>query len=134
MIVTNNPLVLEGHGDGGPLIRVAGGYREVLVAARDLVHRGHRLVTHPLMGSLKPNETPYRSIVLSTKPGQGTDNHSLALIEEAIGLFDRFADPTHFPKTRKPDAAGLKDFAVIDLSLLESAGVGRAGSPREEEE
>ena len=40
-------------------------YLDVLLAARDYIHRGYFLLTHPLAGSVKPNQTPFKSIILS---------------------------------------------------------------------
>ncbi len=119
IILTNNPDAQEAF--SGQTVRfIDGGYRDVLTAARDMVHKGHRLLTHPLMGSLKPNETPYRTVVLSREQG-ALDFDSLQLIEQAVETFDRFA------KVRRPDRgvntpeSMLADFRLIDLSLVQSA-------------
>lgn len=39
-------------------------YIGILKKARDLIHQNYRLVTHPLYGSVKPNETVFRSVIL----------------------------------------------------------------------
>ncbi len=57
LLITNNPLVVKCMGDCYPIEFVDGGYRDVLVKVRDLVYIGHTLYTHPLAGSVKPNET-----------------------------------------------------------------------------
>lgn len=31
---------------------------------RDRIHEGHLLLSHPLSGSVKPNETPYKSVMI----------------------------------------------------------------------
>ena len=119
IIITNNPDVKEAFGDRD--IRfVDGGYREVLVSARDLVHKGHRLLTHPLMGSLKPNETPYRTVVMS-KEAAALDPDSLQLIEQAIETFDRFAATVRRDRGDNTPEPLLADFRLIDLSLVNSA-------------
>ncbi|MGL6131078.1 MAG: GrdX family protein, partial [Fusobacteriaceae bacterium] len=69
MIVTNNPKVnkelknlkFEGNFD----IDIEIGYIDILYKVRNLIHLGHTLLTHPLSGSIKPSETPYKSVVLS---------------------------------------------------------------------
>ena len=91
MIITNNPSVREHYMTRQTVVIVDGGYRDVLMQARDRIHRGHPLLTHPLMGSLKPNETPYRSVILGDELLAGTDADSVLIIEEAILVFDRFA-------------------------------------------
>ena len=68
MIVTNNPLVAECVPADYAVNFENITYREILVKVRDLVYAGHRLYTHPLSGSVKPNETPYKSVVVSRLP------------------------------------------------------------------
>lgn len=69
MIVTNNPLVekvLSKYYEVRYLPEE--NYRAILITVRDLVYAGHKLYTHPLSGSVKPNETPYKSVVVSKVP------------------------------------------------------------------
>lgn len=119
ILVTNNPDVITAFAYRSPVF-VEGGYRDVLTAARDLVHQGHVLLTHPLMGSLKPNETPYRTVALSGEAG-ALDFESLELIENAIGTFDRFAAVTRPDRGVNTPEKMLADFRMIDMSLIESA-------------
>ena len=112
-IITNNPLVkrcvpqkycVEFHEGIG--------YRDVLVLARDLVYAGHRLYTHPLAGSVKPNETPYKSIVVSRLPKK-MDNDEAMLISSSIETFDKFK-----PIGWQLADRHLRDFQLIDYTLL----------------
>ena len=119
IILTNNPDVIENLKDR-KVLRVDGTYRDVLVKARDLVHQGHRLLTHPLMGSLKPNETPYRSVAVSSEKGT-LDMDSLLLIENAIETFDKFAQVTRPDRGVNTPERMLADFRMIDLSLISNA-------------
>ncbi len=121
MIITNNPSVESAYRQACPVRFVAGSYRDVLVQVRDLVHRRHRLITHPLMGSLKPNETPYRSVIVSDEPLEQTDGDSVMIIEDAIQVFDRFAKTTRKDRGEGSTEKNKEDFRQIDLSLLESA-------------
>ncbi|HHT20792.1 MAG TPA: hypothetical protein GXZ74_05095 [Tissierellia bacterium] len=115
-IVTNNPAVMETYREQYRIDRVSGSYQDVLIRVRDLVHGGAVILTHPLSGSVKPNETPYKSIALAK--GSGLDPDSLALIENAIVVvrnlqkedIRRMHDPRFEP-----------DFQTIDLTLLRSA-------------
>lgn len=115
-IVTNNPAVMETYREKYRIDRVSGRYQDVLIRVRDLVHGGAVILTHPLSGSVKPNETPYKSIALAK--GSGLDPDSLALIENAIVVvrnlqkedIRRMHDPRFEP-----------DFQTIDLTLLRSA-------------
>jgi len=88
-------------------------YAKILHTVRDYVHKGHVLISHPLSGSVKPNETPYKSIAVSQDANE-LDLKSLAIIEESIACckkFDRHPPPTE---------SALQDFMEIDYSLIES--------------
>jgi hypothetical protein len=63
LILTNNELVRKILGKQYEIAFFGEcSYRDILIKTRDLVYAGHRLYTHPLAGSVKPNETPYRSV------------------------------------------------------------------------
>lgn len=66
-ILTNNPLVQEKLGTDYTVQYEEISYEDVLRKVRDYIHGGHELLTHPLSGSVKPNETPYKSVMLSRK-------------------------------------------------------------------
>ena len=119
IILTNNPDVAQTFQDR-KVLWVDGSYRDVLIEARDLIHQGHRLLTHPLMGSLKPNETPYRTVAVSSETGP-LDLDSLQLIENAVETFDKFARVTRPDRGVNTPERMLADFRMIDLSLIESA-------------
>lgn len=120
-ILTNNLMVLQQYGDSDV---VAGGFRDVLLAARDHIHGGRRLLNHPLAGSVKPNETPYKSLVLTVARGT-LDHDSLTYIENAIVTTDKFAPVTRiWPDPERID----RDFQTIDLSLLDAALEGLSDS------
>ena len=119
-IITNNPKVKNAFEGKYMLTFVDGSYRDVLVKARDLVHVGHKLITHPLMGSLKPNETPYRSVIVSREAG-ASDTDSIILIEESIMTYDKFARFMRPDRGINTPERLREDFMVIDLSLISSA-------------
>ena len=120
LIITNNTKVLRHYEDRYEVLFVDGPALEVLIAARDRIHRGQKLLTHPLAGSVKPNESPFKSVALSREAGK-LDLDSLVLIENSIATFEKFS------KIKRPDLgenAGEKmkdDFREIDLSLFTSA-------------
>lgn len=114
-ILTNNPRVDKLRGEGLEVLFTEASYIEVLRKARDLVHQGHCLLTHPLSGSVKPGETPYKSIMLS-KERAALDPESLELIENAVTAAEKFPD-----KSRFWSAQVLEDFALVDLTLISSA-------------
>lgn len=118
LIVTNNPLVNEKF---NAVMDVE--YREVdflgiLEVMRDKIHSGHKLLTHPLSSSLKPNETPYKSAILSAKSFGSVDFESLSIIESSIESTKKFQRDKKTPNW-SPNC--LEDFQVIDSSVIEQA-------------
>lgn len=112
LIVTNNPLVKELIPADYAMDFEPISYREVLVKVRDMVYGGHRLYTHPLSGSVKPNETPYKSIVVSKNPKK-MELDEADIISNSIVTYDKF--PQVF---RDLPEGVLKDFQLIDYTLL----------------
>ena len=121
-ILTNNPLAAEEFGITHEVEFVDGKLSDVLVRARDLINCGAVLLNHPLYGSVKPNETPYRSLLLqhAKTPEDGSfpaaDQESVRLIGNALSAFSKF-----IVKKEITDPSLLEDFQVVDLSLLRSA-------------
>jgi grdX protein len=91
-------------------------YLDVLKKVRDYVHDNYEVLTHPLYGSVKPNETIYRSILI--KRSEKLDITSINLISEAVGTFEKFRNNKRVPlwTDRVKD-----DFSVIDHDLILNA-------------
>ena len=87
----------------------------VLKSARDYIHGGHTLLTHPLAGSVKPNETPYKTLMITTDKKQ-LNFESVKIIEESIDTCKKFVTTA---KNEQSEAD--IDFQYIDCSLIESA-------------
>ncbi len=113
--ISNNPN-LKGHVKS--LDYLDAGALDVLKAGRDLIHLGWELLADPLYGNFKPNQQPYRSLILKkdnivTMP---LNMESLNLIENAIEIYkgaSRLAMPGDLPE--KTD----DDFRYLDFVLLE---------------
>ena len=86
-----------------------------MIKTRDKIHEGYELLTHPLSSSVKPNETPYKSIIISDVKGN-LNYDSLVLIENSIITFDKFKK-LNFKLSDKV----IEDFKLVDLTVLESA-------------
>jgi len=121
VIVTNNPLVNEKLSEEFDLsIKIEYldvDYLTVLKSVRDKVHIGHKLLTHPLSGSIKPNETPYKSIIIS-KSKEDLDMDSLSIIESSISTTVKFLNNM---KTPSYNEKILNDFQIIDMTLIRNA-------------
>lgn len=86
----------------------------VLEVARDRIHRGHRLLTHPLSGSVKPYETPFKSIAV-TADQEVLDFQSLQIIEESLATARKFLADA---KVIKYSEKVYDDFRMIDMNLI----------------
>lgn len=121
-ILTNNSQAAEEFENTHNVEFVEGKLIDVLIKARDYINEGAVLLTHPLYGSVKPNETPYRSLLMkkAVPAADGSfppaDTESVRLIGNAIAVFKKFPD-----KKEVSDPQLLDDFQVVDLSLLRSA-------------
>lgn len=115
-VVTNNPLIREALESSIAVSYYAeDSHRDLLERVRDLVHSGYRILTHPLAGSVKPWETPYRSVMITTDREDKTDMLSLEVIEQALFAIEK-------SETRPVlEEKVLKDFQLVDLSLIQSA-------------
>lgn len=119
IIITNNVKVMKETSNSLEKEYIDGSHKDVLIAVRDRIHKGHRLLTHPLSGSIKPNETPFKSVAISKVPGE-LDLESLDIIEKSIRTYEKFSKiPTTYGNTNKERI--LKDYSEIDYSILENA-------------
>jgi hypothetical protein len=89
-------------------------YLGILHAARDKIHLGHRLLTHPLSGSVKPGETPYKTIIISKEKGS-LDEQSLLIIEGSIQTCIKLMASS---LNKEWGDAILADFQLIDFGLI----------------
>lgn len=112
IIITNNPMVKDNI-KGKEVEYKDITYVEILKECRDLIHKGYELLSHPLYGSVKPNETPYRSIIM--KKSKKLDTNSIILIEEAIQTSSKFQNNK---KTPYWTDQVKDDFQVIDFDIL----------------
>lgn len=115
LIVTNNPLIKKQYKSATILEETK--YLEVLETVRDHIHQGHRLLTHPLAGSVKPNQNPYRTVLIS-KDVSSLDFNSLSLIENAIKLAKKMLDDKSTPEWSQ---SIKEDFQFVDKSHIDSA-------------
>ena len=112
-MVTNNPLVrdkrsqAEFHDTD---------YLGILKIVRDRIHLGHKLLSRPLSGSVKPGETPYKTVVLSAMKGS-LDEKALSIIEDSIQTCLKLSK-IGAKLNWTPEI--LADFQLIDYNLVSS--------------
>lgn len=117
LLITNNMLVYERYKDNMDIVfKENFSYSDILYFTRDLIHKGYKLLTHPLAGSIKPNQTPFRTIILSYNKDD-LDYESLKYIEDSIQTSRKFLNNK---STSNWGKSVLDDFRIIDLSLIES--------------
>lgn len=118
VIITNNPMVVDKMVRRGGIIFVEGNAVDVLKIARDYIHRNHRLLTHPLVSSIKPNEIPYRTVVISREKEKAMELKSLEFIENSIGTTEKFLKDFGIPNWNNEI---LLDFQLIDYDIINNA-------------
>ena len=116
-LITNNPEVVD-RWKGDPRLEVeflpGDDMREVLYRVRDLLHRGHRLLTHPFTGSLKPNENPYKSILVTEQASNLSLDH-VAIIEQCIQATQNALNHRNIPSYSQQVR---QDYMLVDGDLI----------------
>lgn len=115
MIITNNPLVKEKLGKDYHVEYEELSYEDTLKKVQKMIFQGYRLLTHPLSGSVKPNETPYKSVMLSETP-EGLDTQAMQIIASAIQACGKFQFKSDLYKPQV-----YADFQLVDYTLISSA-------------
>ncbi|MDO5088408.1 MAG: GrdX family protein [Leptotrichiaceae bacterium] len=117
LLITNNDKVYEKYKNVLQCILVEK-YEEVLVKVRDFVYDRHILLTHPQASSLKPNQTPYRSVMVYPKGEKEDNTKDILLIEKCMETFRQWQDIACTPEDYRKKVA--EDFKTIDLSVIDN--------------
>lgn len=144
IIVTNNPRVKKELSSQNKIeiIYMAGqSQEEILRFARDKIHLGAKLIVHPMMGRIKPHETPYKSVLMEISESRETqennevseisagrqisespdlDYNSVMIIEDSILETSKLLNNTYAIKYDINDEESLKDLAYIDYLLMKA--------------
>ncbi|MGN1266571.1 MAG: GrdX family protein [Dorea sp.] len=115
-LVTNNDRVYEKYKDEIKVI-LLDTYEEVLIKVRDMVYDRHLLLTHPQASSLKPNQTPYRSVAVYPK-GKEDNMKDILLIEKCLQVYYEWQEIAPSPVKYEEQVAN--DFKTIDLSVVDN--------------
>ena len=115
-VLTNNPMVCEKAAAGADVVYKPGSIQGIFEEAACYIAQGHRLLTHPLSGSVKPGETPYKSMLISSDALQNMDLASARLISSAIDACGKFSD-----KSGSYTEQTLRDLQLVDVSLISGA-------------
>ena len=117
VLITNNPKIFEEFNSSNVKVEYFPDldFMGILYKVRDYIHLGYKLLTHPIVSSIKPYETPYKSVILSKD--DNVDLYSLEVIENAIELTKNFLDKPKRKLTKEIDL----DFRLIDYKLVVGA-------------
>lgn len=118
-LVTNNPMVERKLSQYIEVEYREEGLLDLFNRVRDKTHKGSVLLTHPLSGSVKPGETPYKTVMMREEEGN-TDFASVALIESAIATAEKLMRHRN-RRAELLTERQLDDFQVIDYTLIISA-------------
>ena len=133
IVITNNPLVKENLATNPDRFKYKLEFHDtdclgIFVAVRNKVHGGHALVTHPLSGSVKPGETPYKTVIVSGKKTSSNAGsimsdqsirdlsiHDLSIVEESIQTCVKL----NASSVKKEWSESVRrDFQLIDHDLI----------------
>ena len=119
LIITNNRLCKEKLTNRAKILfDETWNYYQVLMQGYEQINNDYYLLNHPLSGSIKPNQTPYKSLVFSRHSLASEYNYSsVNLLEQALTSYQKFQDM--HPTPTWPENV-LEDFRLIDLSLIEA--------------
>ena len=115
-LITNNDRVYEKYKDELKVI-LLDTYEEVLIKVRDMVYDKHIHLTHPQASSLKPNQTPYRSVAVYPR-GKDDNMKDILLIEKCLQVYYEWQEIA--PSPEKYEARVANDFKTIDLSVVDN--------------
>ncbi len=114
IIITNNSMVKNKYSDQFNIMYYDVDLPDLIIIVRDFIHQNYKLLTHPLSGSIKPNESKYKSVIL--EKGSSLDYESVDIVGKSIITISKFREMkrSNFV-TRQMD----EDYMLIDMSLLE---------------
>ncbi|MGB9780260.1 GrdX family protein [Caldanaerobacter sp.] len=113
VIVTNNPLVRDVYPQDCEFIE--GTIVNVLTRCRDLIHKGYVLMSHPLAGNVKPDCSPFKSVLL--KESKGTvDFNSVVIIEGCLLKVKEIIEKEGINYIENEKV--LNDLAYLDKELI----------------
>lgn len=116
--ISNNPLLLEKN--FSTLEYHETNILELFKMTMDEVLKGYKLLSHPLTSSIRPDITPYKTLLLSPDPGE-IDEESVKLLDRAMDYTEKLYALREEPIYRKWGEEAKKDFQLIDYSIIEQA-------------
>ena len=117
--LTNNPMLLLERGvDRVEFHPVS--VPELFALVQMELKQGYRLLSHPLTGSIRPDITPYKSILISDRP-TGPDPEGEKVLAQAIRYTEDLFGMSEKPPSARWDSQTREDFQYVDRSLIRTA-------------
>ena len=112
-VISNNPRIKSFPN----CTYIEGPVLDVLIALRDKVHRGYRILSHPLTGNLPASRRLFLSVVVF-KPSLQQEDHfvdldSIKLVESALDIY-RNSKPSFPLQSTK----AMEDMQYLDEELI----------------
>lgn len=120
LIITNNELVKKEFKNNFKVILLEGSYLDVILDVRNRIHLGNKLVTHPILGRLRPAETPFISVAVEPNNGN-THEDSIYAIEYALGQYKNNVKEKDLLRQKNYRNKILTDYITIDFQLFKNA-------------
>lgn len=113
--ITNNPMIIDkGYPD---TVIISGETLQVLVAVKEEILKGYKLVSHPLTSSIRPDMSPYKTVLLQVDKSV-VDTESLSIINSAIEYTESLVN--NQIRAYNWDEESLKDFQYIDYDIIQN--------------
>jgi len=93
---------------------------ELLRLTADRISDGYRLLSHPLTGSIRPDITPYKSILISEDAGVSSAEEG-RLMEHAIEYTEELYRQRKVPLSELWPESTKQDFQLVDYSIIRQA-------------
>ncbi len=115
ILVTNNRKVYNFYKETDEVIYLKEGrFMDVLDLVRDKVHKGHTLLTDPIMSNIADSKNPYKSIAISSS-ARLMDEKSMKFIEGAHSVAEKLEENGGEEKLSEEK---LKEYRYVDLNLI----------------
>jgi hypothetical protein len=113
--LTNNPIMVDDI--YGKVEYSDTGILELFHKVEQEIFKGFKLLSHPLTSSIRPDISPYKTVILSAATG-AIDEESLSIIQKSIDYTYRLIS-SHEPPDWGEDEK--LDFQFVDRSIINYA-------------
>ncbi len=115
ILVTNNRKVYNFYKETDEVIYLKEGrFMDVLDLVRDKIHKGHTLLTDPIMSNIADSKNPYKSIAISSS-AHIMDEKSMKFIEGAHSVAEKLEENG---REEELSEEKLKEYRYVDLNLI----------------